>query len=179
MDKNIRIAGIFGIINFIFIIPLIFVEIARNIFPLTTMLIVIYIIINLIYTISYIFSIRGFAIIGKKLKINSLIKSSYALIIASILILIALILNLTVLKLFSLVFSIILLIVVGIMGIFFGISLLKLKKKFGSIATATGVLNIISGAGMITVILIFIPILIILPLYILEIILLFRASKKL
>ena len=179
MDKNIRNAGIFGIINLIFVIPIFLIEIARNIFPVTTKLIVISLIINLIYVISYILFIRGFVIIGKKLKISSLVKSSYAFIIISVPLIIFQILNLSVLKIFSLVSSIIMLIVVGIIGIFFGISLLKLKKKFGKIATATGILNIIAGAGLASVVLIVIPILILLPSYILEIMLLFRASRKL
>jgi len=183
MDKNIRNAGIFGIINLIFVIPLTLTEIARTMFSVTTRFIVIYILINLIYMISSILFIRGFVIIGKKLKINSLIKSSYSLIIYSIFLSVFIIifrmLNFSASKSFSLVSSIILLIIGGIIPIFFGISLLKLKKKFGRIATATGVLNIISGTGMATVVLIFISMLVLLPLYILEIILLFRASKKL
>ena len=70
-------------------------------------------------------------------------------------------------------------ILIGGLSIPFGIGLLKLKEQFGELATATGVLTIISGACGITVILFFISLLLLFPLAILEIILLFKASDKL
>jgi hypothetical protein len=60
----------------------------------------------------------------------------------------------------------------------YGIGLLKLKR-FGGIATAAGVLNIILGISFATILLAPLGALLIFPSAILEIIILFRASRTL
>lgn len=179
MDKNIKNAGTFGIINLIVTIPILLIEVLKSLQIITGEYVVFYVIAYLIYIVLYVLFIRGFVLIGKKLNLPFLVNMSYLLIVGSIV--------WTVIQMFTpifpqlegLLYQIIVLFVFGVVSIPFGISLLKLKEKFGGIATGAGVLNIIFGASLVTILLSFIGVLLLLPAYILEIILLFKASKKL
>lgn len=75
-------------------------------------------------------------------------------------------------------YTIILLVIFGVTGIFFGIGMLKLKPRFGAIAQAAGVLEIICGISFVTLILSLIGVLLQIPIYILEVMLLFKAAKE-
>ncbi len=179
MNKEIRTAGIFGIINLIITIPILAIEVLKSLKIITGEYVVFYVIAYLIYIVTYVLFIRGFVLVGKKLDLSFLINMSHLLIVGSII--------WTVIQMFTpifpqlegLLYQIIVLFVFGAISIPFGISLLKLKKKFGGIATGAGVLNIIIGASLVTVLLSFIGVFLFFPAYILEIILLFNASKKL
>jgi len=78
---------------------------------------------------------------------------------------------------FIITIGLIILIINVIISIFFGLGLLNLKNKFGNIAVVAGILQIISGAFLLSII--FVSLIITIPLMILEIFILFRASKKL
>lgn len=74
--------------------------------------------------------------------------------------------------------SILYLIVYGLILLFFGISLFKLKELFGKLAGALAILYIISGAGYITIIFTIVSIPILIAIGVLEVILFFRAATK-
>ncbi|WP_299220973.1 helix-turn-helix domain-containing protein [uncultured Aquimarina sp.] len=65
----------------------------------------------------------------------------------------------------------------GIIGILFGISVLRLKNALGTIATVTGIFEIITYAFMTTVLLSFVGLVFLTPTILLEIILLFKVCE--
>jgi hypothetical protein len=70
------------------------------------------------------------------------------------------------------------LVISGGVSIPFGIALLELKSQFGPLATGAGVIGIITGACLLTIILSILGILLFIPWYILTSMILFRAAKK-
>ncbi len=180
MNRTIKNAGIAGVLTLIVAIPLVILEILKGQNMIYGRLLTLYIVVYVLSLLSYIVFIWGFKVIGDKVKINLLKVTSYILIISSIIyygyfILAAIsppFINWIIIPISALVFY-------GAVGIPFGIGLLKLKNRFGSIATVTGVLTIITCASFLTVIMSIIGVLTLIPTYILAIILLFKASKKL
>ncbi len=67
----------------------------------------------------------------------------------------------------------------GVIGILFGISVLRLKNGLGTLATVTGVFEIITYAFMVTIILSIVGFVLLTPTIILEIILLYKVSEML
>lgn len=79
-----------------------------------------------------------------------------------------------------LILLVLFLVIIGIIEILWGIGFLKLKDKFGGLATAAGVLEIITGVSFILgflILPIFIGLLTLLTAFILRIIMLFKADK--
>lgn len=74
--------------------------------------------------------------------------------------------------------AVVLSVITGMVLIPFGIGLLRLEPEFGSLTTGAGVLAIIMGASYLTVVLVFITAVLLFPLYILEVMLLFRAAER-
>lgn len=180
MNKTLRYAAISGILAVVILLPFLFIELFRalNIIGGKTS-VTTQIVLNVITLLLLIFFLYGFKIIADKTK-NNLLK------IAVYLFIIALIINhgyggynvltKTEADLSSTTTSSFVYVVYGIMGVLFGIGLLKLKKQLGTIAKTAGILAIISGITYATL-----QILggfLVIPTYILLIILLFRASKK-
>ena len=67
----------------------------------------------------------------------------------------------------------------GVIGILFGISILRLKNGLGTLATVTGIFEIITYGFMVTIILAIVGIFLLTPTIILEIILLYKISQML
>ncbi len=67
----------------------------------------------------------------------------------------------------------------GVIGILFGISVLRLKNALGTIATATGIFEIITYACFVTIFLSVVGMVLLTPTVILEIILLYKVSQML
>ncbi|MBL0683962.1 helix-turn-helix domain-containing protein [Aquimarina mytili] len=67
----------------------------------------------------------------------------------------------------------------GIIGILFGISVLRLKNPLGTIATTTGIFEIITYACLVTIFLSVVGMVLLTPTIILEIILLYKVSQML
>ncbi|WP_074405517.1 MULTISPECIES: helix-turn-helix domain-containing protein [Aquimarina] len=65
----------------------------------------------------------------------------------------------------------------GVVGILFGISVLRLKNGLGTLATVTGIFEIITYGFMVTIILSLIGLVLLTPTIILEIILLYKVSQ--
>ena len=68
-------------------------------------------------------------------------------------------------------------IVFGIIGILFGVSVLRLKNALGSIAQTTGVFEIITYSLLLTVMFALAGLILMIPTTILEIILLFKITE--
>lgn len=68
-------------------------------------------------------------------------------------------------------------VIFGALGIIFGISLIKLQDGMGELSRFAGILEIVTGFFLITVVLFFIAYVVMIPAIILEIILLFRATN--
>lgn len=132
--------------------------------------------------IAYIVFMLGFNIVGMKMKNNMLMVTSCLFIVIELFDSSTLLLGMIFPyseELFSgLTLAIFMLVIYGILGIFHGLSLIKLENRLGKIARNTGVLEIIISVMFLTVIFGPIAVLLIIPLYILEIILLFKAAKK-
>lgn len=179
MNKILKYAAIAGILSIAMTMPLIMLEVFKSSVMLSSGLIAIYILAYLLDLALYAVFIWGFKVIGEKTQNTLLTISSYLLIIFSIvlygyIILIPLIPSL---DKFLILISVLYLLFYGVLSLLAGIAILKLKGRLGPIATATGILSIITGASFLTIILSAIGILTMMPAYVLEIILLFKASK--
>ena len=179
MLKTLRNRAIVGIIGAVLQVPWVILEFLKASKKLSGNIIALYYTLVIVEAIIYIYFVWGFKIIGDKLK-NKLLSISSTLIIAS-----AILLHISVFfdqKFTPIVNAIIwgaILVITGALSIPFGIGLLRLKDKFGNLAKAVGILNIITGISFVTIILFFIGLLIYIPLGILEIILMFKAAEKL
>lgn len=64
----------------------------------------------------------------------------------------------------------------GAIGIIYGISLNRLKPRFGNIAKYAGIFEIISGCFLLTIVLAFVGLILLIPAELFEIIILFKAT---
>lgn len=187
MNKWLRIAGICGIVTLVLTIPLVVMELVIDskfggVSALPIPSLIIYLLFSVLVTALGVVWLWGFVIIARKLKNRLLEVMSYLLIALSALILITdFIVSLAVPaeSIFNIVYAAAILFVIGVASIPYGIGILRLNKEFGGIATAAGVLNIIAGISMATVILFFVGLLVVIPAAILEIMVLFKASREL
>lgn len=179
MHKTLKYAAISGILSLIILIPQIVFAVLNSLNKFQGNLMSLYILVLFASLILYIVLIWGFKIIGERYQNNLLKIGSYLLIIAAIIVYGCFVLALAFPILDNIVVSIIEITLLGAATIPFGIGLLRLKVQFGGIATAAGVIEIISGISFLTVLLSPIGILLSIPDYILAVIILFRAAKKL
>ena len=180
MLKTLRYRAFVGIAGLILSIPELALITLKELKKLPDGYLPFFYILITVETIIYIYYVWGFKIIGDKTK-NNMLKISIILLIISTLLTKGYhyVWNPTFPELTKLIISASILVVMGIIGILAGMAMLKLKNKFGSIATTVGVLNIISGASMVTVIFFFIVLLVFIPQTIFEIVLMLKASEKL
>ena len=176
IHRGLNLAWIFGIVYFI--INFFELSIDYVVFTENRMLVgnFIYVLVKLVSLISFTLFIRGFIIAGSLYK-NDLIQIiSFILIIATFLFIFYDVISLftsynntiDILRMKSVLF--------GAIGILFGISVLKLSKYTGSLATATGVVEIITGFFFLVVILSFLGLITLVLQELLEIILLYRIT---
>jgi hypothetical protein len=183
MHRTLKHAAIAGILYLIVSFPLIVLRAAvgalKTLDELTGSPIPLYIFVLLVALVLYIIFVWGFKVLGEQYQNNLLKIVSYVLIVIAIIhhsYLISVSISPALENILVEMLSVVL---AGAAMIPFGIGLLKLKIHFGSVATATGVLEIISGISLLTFLLSFIGILLIIPTYILGVIILFRAARKL
>ena len=179
MNQDIKNAAYFGIAYFILIIPQIIAMILYELEILNKSHFVLYASLMVIPAVLYIFFMYGFVLIGKKLKNNKLVVSSYILMAVAAISALTEAFSFHIPYLASIAIDIVLSLVIGVTGIIFGIALLKLQKKFKGLAKACGILNIIVGALLLSILLAIVSLLLLIPLAICEIMLLLRAAKKL
>ena len=182
MSKHLRFAGIAGILSLILSIPGFYFEAIRSEHPLGMGLTTLYILTLTLNLILYVVLCSGFVTLAKKTHNTPLRVASYILIVISIGSFLYTLMSLTVVEIhdvLNLLFAALTLVLVGAASIPFGIGILLLRPRFGSLATWLGVLEIISGISLMSVIFSIIGILLIIPVAILGTILLFRAARKL
>ena len=176
-NSFIKYAWIAGIIYFLIgfgIAGLDFLRSKDNLFIIGK---VIYIILKLLIIISSYYYFGGFVVIGSKLKNHVLVISSLITIFA-----IALFSFYDIISLFynsiekqtidggrSITF--------GIIGIVFGVGLIRLNEYYGLSASLAGVFNIVEGCFFLTLILWFVGAIFTIPTEIFEIIILYKAYK--
>ena len=178
MQRYLHYAANFGIISLLIGIPLGIIDILETLKEVQLMSLNLYIAIYLISIIFYVLFIYGFVLLGKKIKNKKLTTASYLLIMGSVTLNLFQILTPFFPKLQGILYQALVLVALGIVSIVFGRALIKLQFQLGKIAKAAGVLNIITGISMITVVLSFVGVILLIPIYMMEIIILFRASKN-
>jgi len=137
-----------------------------------------YILIKIISVISFSFFMRGFVLVGSYYK-NYLVElMAFLMIIMNIIFEISEIVSINFdgsLGYFILISKAV---TFGIIMIFFGIGILRLKSHLGNLPMATGILEIITGVCFSTFFLSAIGLLILLPLELLELLLLYKVVSK-
>ena len=177
MGKNLRLAGIAGIIVLILTIIEAFIQVFVGINIIEPPL-YLHLSIYILTIFSYPCFIWGFILLADKYKYSLLKISSYISIVINFFISF-----ITIYFLFFpetpyyLPISILLTMIFGVVCIVWGMALIALKNIFGTVAQATGIIKIIIGVGFSTFILAIFGILLFVPFYILASIILFRAAK--
>ncbi len=139
----------------------------------------VYILLKLLILASIILFIRGFVLTGKILKNYLLRITAFILIFIGCLFYIY---DIASLYVGELDFEFVLgaqAITYGVIGILFGISILRLQNALGTLATVTGVFELISYGFMITIVLSLLGLFFLTPTIILEVILLYKVSEML
>lgn len=177
LTKQLNIAWIFGVIYFI----IGFFEGAADYFLIKDDKMIyssgIYVAIKLISLITFAFFQRGFIMIGGLFR-NYLLKiMSFIMIIA-----IVLLNGFDIISIFydSIEYEFVAgasALTFGIMGIIYGISLMRLKSSVGGISKYAGFLEIIGGCFLLTIILAFVGLVIYIPAVLLEIIIIFKVIE--
>lgn len=138
-----------------------------------------HIIVKLVALFSYILFLRGFVLSGKIFR-NYLLKIAAFLLIGiaalfyvyDIVSVFVTMLNLEYLLISEAI-------IYGIVSIFFGIGIFRLQRPVGTVASVSGVMEIVAGALMLTIVLALLGLIVLLPAGILEVILLFKVSAML
>lgn len=175
--KQLNIAWVFGVIYFL----IGFLEGAADHFLFTEDRLIfsngIYIAVKVISLISFIFYQRGFILIGGLFR-NYLLKIISFILITAIILLntyqIISIFNNSVEAEFVAGASAL---TFGFIGIMYGISLLRLKKSVGNISIYAGLLQIIAGLFLITIVLAFVGLIIYIPAELIQIIIIFKVIE--
>ena len=178
--RGLRAAGIAGIIALVLFVPVFIMGAIGSLSEsIPKSFAIPYLALSMAMLISSIIFIRGFIIIGEAVKNRFLVVMSWVALVMA--------LFYTGYDALSIVFTsishnaagILLLITAGIAAILLGSAILQLKSKFRGLAKAAGMMEIISGACSLAVVLAFITVVLHIPLMIVEIMLLFRAAEEL
>ncbi len=176
--KFLKLAWIFGIVYFL----LGFFEFTAEYYRYTEDEMIFtkpfYIIIKLAVVISYSIFIYGFVTMGTILKNHILKIISLILMIVFILVIVYDIISLFYNPLPHDIVLIIEAVTFGAIQLIFGIALLKLQNTIGNIALAAGIIEILTGALFLSVILAFAGLIIYLPSILLQIIILYKTSES-
>jgi transcriptional regulator with XRE-family HTH domain len=179
MENKLKTAWIAGAIMFVVMIPETILNIARYNDSLSKSDIPAYLIISIISAVTFIIFMYGFINIGKNLENNLIIICSFLFIFCTIaeysVDFMFFGISAEEQKSIAAIFSVI----YGFISIFFGIGLLRLESYFGQPAKYAGILEIIAGITFVLIILFFIGLFLLIPITILEIIILYKASKNL
>lgn len=132
------------------------------------------------FFIILIYFLKGYQIIAKKLNNSFLIIAVKVYIVTSIVMLIITFFTTSpgVLNSLDIVLSVLLMLVFGAGELTMGLGVLKLKENLGSLAQITGIVKIVNGCMLVTIILSPISLFIIIPLLTLDIIFLFNTYNK-
>ncbi|EZH71793.1 hypothetical protein ATO12_05295 [Aquimarina atlantica] len=177
--KQLSIAWISGIVYFILGFAEITVDYYRYTEDLMVTNNVVYIVLKIAMLASVILFTRGFILTGKILKNYLLRITAFIFIFIGVLFYIYDILSLYIVD-FDYQFVLgAEAVTYGVIGILFGISILRLHNGLGTLATVTGIFEIITYGFMVTIILSLVGLVLLTPTIILEIILLYKVSQML
>ncbi|MEW7277957.1 helix-turn-helix transcriptional regulator [Aquimarina sp. 2201CG1-2-11] len=179
LNKQLSIAWINGIVYFLIGFAEIPVDYYRYIEDEIIVNDMTYIFLKLVVLASIVLFMRGFVLTGKIFKNYLLRITAFIFIFISVLFYAFDILSLYI---GDLDYQFILgaeAIIFGVIGILFGIAVLRLKNGIGTIATITGIFEIITYSFLVTVILSIVGLVLLTPTIILEIILLYKISAML
>jgi len=180
MDKGMRYAGISGILMVFFYTVNVILGVLESFGGWSENSAALGIVISITYLIFAIPFVYGFILLGEKTQNKLLLYSAYmslVLLIPSTLLLVFFELY-PGQELLGGVFSLLFILLAGVIGIVFGAGILKLKKQFGDLATAAGILEIVCSLLYLTVIFYIIGAFLGIITNILELALLLRASKE-
>ncbi|WP_235015765.1 helix-turn-helix domain-containing protein [Aquimarina sp. AU58] len=177
--KQLSIAWISGIVYFIIGFAEIVVDYYRYTEDLMVTNNIVYIVLKIAMLASVILFTRGFILTGKIFKNYLLRITAFIFIFIGVLFYIYDILSLYIVD-FDYQFVLgAEAVTYGVIGILFGISILRLQNGLGTLATVTGIFEIITYGFMVTIILSLIGLVLLTPTIILEIILLYKVSQML
>ncbi len=177
--KQLSIAWIGGIVYFILGFAEIVVDYYRYTEDLMVTNNIVYIVLKIGMLASVILFTRGFILTGKIFKNYLLRITAFIFIFIGVLFYIYDILSLYIA---DFEYQFVLgaeAVTYGVIGILFGISILRLQNGLGTLATVTGIFEIITYGFMVTIILSLIGLVLLTPTIILEIILLYKVSQML
>ncbi|MBD3310766.1 hypothetical protein GF351_06115 [Candidatus Woesearchaeota archaeon] len=178
-NTELRIAAWAAIISAVLIIPSYLISLVFESYRGMFLFRYSYITILIIGTLVSLLILRGYLILGKKLKLGLLRVMSIILIVGNILMVVFELVVLAIRQSTVTIFiSLAVVVTFGIVMIIFGVSVLALRKRFKNLATALGVLYIMDGIMFASVFLVLLYPLVAIPASILEAVLFFRASKK-
>jgi transcriptional regulator with XRE-family HTH domain len=133
------------------------------------------------FLISLLFFLNGYKKLGTILNNKILVTASYAYFIIELLI-VLIVVSFSVFKLSDytteVLSSVMVLILWGIAELILGLGIMKLKENLGSFAQITGILKIVNGAMLISIIFSPIAFFLLVPVLIMEIILIYNASQN-
>ena len=124
--------------------------------------------------------LKGYKIIAKKLN-NSFLTTAVKVYFISTIVMLIITFFSTTLGLFNslyVVFSVLLMVIFGVGELIMGLAILKLKEKLGFLAQITGVLKIVNGGMLITLVLSPLSLFLMIPILITEILFLFNTYNK-
>ena len=124
--------------------------------------------------------LKGYKIIAKKLN-NSFLTTAVKVYFISTIVMLIITFFSTTLGLFNslyVVFSVLLMVIFGAGELIMGLAILKLKEKLGFLAQITGVLKIVNGGMLITLVLSPLSLFLMIPILITEILFLFNTYNK-
>ncbi len=177
LHNQLRTAGIAGIAVLALAVPTFVLAVIRTLGTLEPALIGLYAAFTIAGIITAIIFLRGFILLGKKVKNDILYAASYAMLISTAAFLAYDMASTLFIQLGNMLIYTLFVFLMGVISIFFGFGILKLEPKFGSIASIAGFLEILSGITLASILLSFVALLLVIPVSILEIAILFRAAK--
>lgn len=176
-----RYAAYAGIAYLLLTVPSTVLGVARDFVEFTAYMNIAYIVLTVLTALAGMVMLWGFKVLGFKTQ-NRLLEIAAICGIIVELLGVAYEITYTLIREASaineLIIPAILLLLFGAYTLTLGIAILKLKEKFGKLATAAGILNIAGGALTLTLILALLGVLLWLPAQILEVIILYKASKE-
>lgn len=175
--KQLNTAWIFGIVYFIIGFVEFALEFMKGYFDSITFYNTFYTTTKLITLISFFFLIRGFVIAGSLYKNHLLQISSFLLLSLTLLSTIADITTLFAFEEFTGLIAASIFLSLGILMVFFGVAILRLKNQLGDVAKYTGILEIVTGICFFTILLAPIGAFTLIVVEILEILLIYKIAS--
>lgn len=180
MKKILKYSAWFGILLLFVMIPSMTVAFLKYFDPENQALLVLSIAFQCISAVIFSMLMYGFYLLGKYSKNRQLQVMSILTIIFEVIVLpFSILMELGAFDLtMQIIYALVVLFLTGLILLFTGISILRLKDRLKGLAIGTGVMFIVTGSLLMTILGLMIAIFLFIPVYILMILLLLRASKE-